>query len=666
MLKNTPKVSSKARRPESQNYSSSSTSSQDKLDELNMWRERVVRAEKLRDDWAETFQCRKLHAMWAGPGQLELERDGTDSDDYYVTLFFSSIEARRPSLVFRTPYVRVRAKPARTDDPLNTSEYRAKLYEDTINTILTDPRVGVLFNASLALHEAFFRFGCVEVGITSEDVTSNPRASRPPLSSDESGDYDDEPSSSKPEVPELEPEYLVTGERPYVRWIPAEQVFISASSNKNDLWQNDFIGYCDYVRIEDIEANPFYKKVKDLRESAVMRDTKSDSGYVGQLQPTYDGRLKLYKVWDLRTRKRHVFCDTGEDFLLNDAEWKILPLCLLKFHEILNSYYPLPPTFNWIQPQRDVNRERNAQRTHTRRFNRKYLTRRGKVDPAELDKLVRGEDGTIVQVQNMEDINPLQDAPQDPANDRQYAIARQDFTEVSSVGPEERQIAESETATQAQIINTNKLVRDSFDREQVATWLVQVARTLLAILYEQASVPFWIYTNVDPASPNAQAEAADIVRSFQLVRPEYLADYAEWELTVDLTSMLPQIEERDKQNWLMMLQTLSAPQMQQLCLASDVILRQTLAKFNIRAEKEVLEIKGALQRVMTFNLNAQAMAAAGQPVQPPIDASSGGKPTPQPGVQGATPMGGGNNIEGMLGQLFSQAPGFGGNGAPAA
>lgn len=600
----------------------------DTLERLTEWRNRFDSAEKLHKEWEDVFRCRELHAKYVGTGQWTVEED-PDTDKYYVNLFFSAIETRRPSLVFRTPFVRVRANPSRTDDPANTSEYRAMLFESTLNTLMGDRRVGVLPACALALQEAFFRFGCVEVGI-SGNVIENPRAGKPALQAES-----DEELMDEDENPVLEPEFLVTDEKPFVRRIPAEQIMVSIS-NKNDLLANDWIGYYEYVRKEDVEANKFFKPVKDLKANSVLRD---ESGYVLNNSPARRAMttqmVKLIRIWDLRTHKRYVFADTGEGFLVDGEPYKTLPLAFLKFHDILDSYYPLPPAYNWVPPQREVNDERESMRIHRKRFNRKYTILRGKIDPDQLDALELGEDGTMVEVQQHEAIKPIEDAQQDRAIFQQHMMSRTDFTEVSSIGGEQRNIAESDTATQANIIDVNSRVRESYQRETVAAWMSEVARIMLALLYEQASLPFWIYTNVDPFSANGMMEAQEIAESFQLMRPEYLEDYANWEITVDMASMMPAVEQREKQDWMQLLQILQPNAL--YLLSSDVILRKTLHYFGVRAEKEILEIKAALQKVITFQMNMQLMAASGMPLMPPFDSGSS-KPTPT--GQPASPQGG--------------------------
>jgi len=598
------------------------------LDRLEEWRNRFDAAEKLHKEWEDVFRCRELHAKYVGTGQWSVEED-PDTDKYYVNLFFSAVETRRPSLVFRTPFVRVRPNPSRTDDPLNTTEYRAMLFESTLNTLMGDRRVGVLPACALALQEAFFRFGCVEVGI-SGNVIENPRAGKPALKAES-----DEELMDDDDQPVLEPEFLVTDEKPFVRRIPAEQIMVSIS-NKNDLLANDWIGYYEYVRKEDVESNKFFAPVKDLKANSVLRD---ESGYVtpsaSMKRALSTSMVKLIRIWDLRTHKRYVFADTGEGFLVDGESYKTLPLAFLKFHDILDSYYPLPPAYNWVHPQREVNDERESMRIHRKRFNRKYTALKGKIDPDQMDALEMGEDGTIIEVQNHDAIKPIEDAQQDRAIFQQHMMSRTDFTEVSSIGGEQRNIAESETATQANIISTDSKVRESYQRETVAAWMSEIARILLALLYEQASLPFWIYTNVDPFSAGGMQEAQEIAESFQLMRPEYLEDYANWEISVDMASMMPAVEQREKQDWMMLLQQLQPNAL--YLLSSDVILRKTLNYFGVKAEKEIQEIKAALQKVVTFQMNMQLMAASGMPVMPPFD---GGSSKPTPTGLPAAPQGG--------------------------
>ena len=106
---------------------------------------------------------------------------------------------------------------------------------------------------------------------------------------------------------------------------------------------------------------------------------------------------------------------------------------------------------------------------------------------------------------------------------RRYRITHkeQDFVQVSGVGGEQRALADSETATQANIIDVNTKVRETVQRQDVVEFVAGVVHTLCELIQEYWTTPMFIQTNVDieglrNGSPTAVQEAADIT---QIVPP---------------------------------------------------------------------------------------------------------------------------------------------------
>lgn len=632
--------------------------SKDSVDvRLKAWRTRVKDAMTLHDDWESTFRCRELHAKYVGTGQW-LEQEDPDGTKYSVNLFYSGVETRKPSLIFATPRFRVKPSPAMSDDEFTPSEFRAKLLQDTINTISSDPRVKILPSSLLALHEAFFRFGVVEIGLKT-DVVDNPRAGRPILLDDEEKimllDSGGKPVIEPPRVP--------IKEQPYVRNIPASSVLISIS-NKNDTDENDWIGYWEWVAIEDIQANKHYdEKAKKTVKAGSGRDDDKDKDFSRPSAefPDEYRQVRVFKTWDLRGKRKRVFADTGDTFLL-DEKYTILPLLLLRFHQILNSWYPLPPTFNWLPQQREANDVREMLRRHRKRFIRKYSVIDGMMDESAMDDLESDEDGIYVRVPKHEVIEPIKDAPLD--NSVRWAIpaTMEDFMLVSGVTGEQKGVSEADTATQANIINTHSRMRDGFSRETVATFVSVIATRMLQLIADTASLDFWIRTNVDKTSQGAQKETEEIQMAWRIMKANdlSLAETLNYEVTVDMDSLSPQTEAETRQAWDSALQLMTNPPVALHMLASDVILRKVLSLRGIKAEREIQEIKRAMMKVQTFMLQQQALGQAG--ILPILDSSDSGKPSPtgmprpQQLTQGNGPGSGSGGQPSQPGQGSQAAP----------
>src|SRR5256885_16174835 len=105
------------------------------------------------------------------------------------------------------------------------------------------------------------------------------------------------------------------------------------------------------------------------------------------------------------------------------------PFSLLRFTLRDNAPYPIPPIFPGLEPQKEYSLSRSRMLTHRKRFNRKYEVDRNKmVDPdVAISKLESGGDGTIVEVQALGAVNPIQDAPLDQQNLQELVLLNNDL-----------------------------------------------------------------------------------------------------------------------------------------------------------------------------------------------------------------------------------------------
>lgn len=625
---------------------------------LRAWRMRAKDAEDLHDDWEMTFKCRELHSKYVGTHQW-LEDEDPDGDKYYVNLFFSGIENQRPALHFSVPKFELKPRPTRVDDPFTPSEFRSKLFQDSINTVAQDRRVGFLYETMLALQDSFFRFGCVEVGLKG-DIVDNPRANRPMMRDDIDAFVNDKGEGI------MEPSHLSVEEQPYVKWIPANQVIVS-TSNKNSTDSNDWIGYWSWVRKEDILANPFYDQdvAKDISTGFV---DDNESGYAqNKNYPEKNRYVKLYRIFDLRARKKRVFAESGDGFLLTEG-YRVLPLSFLKRHEILNSWYPVPPTYNWIPQQRELNDSRETQRIHRRRFLRKYTVIEGSINPKELDKLESNEDGVYAFVPRHDDIKPMADAELGRTLHLQIPQTKEDFMLVSGVTGERQGVQEAETATQANIIDTNARIRDMYSKQLVGRWMAEIAYKLLLVMAEQASAPFWVDLNIDKTSVGAPQEAMEIMQAWQLIQTTQLDmdQILNFEMDLDIDTLSPSDDQRNRSDWMQVIGMVIDPMVSLHLLASDTLLRKTLKLHGVTKEREIQEVKAAMGKVQVYLIQREMMAAQGILAPPPFDTSSSGRPSPLGLPSGGGP-GGGNTGGGSspTGQQLP-TPGGGGPARPAA
>ncbi len=609
-------------------------------DRIGAWEKRAISAGKTHLEWSEEFDCDLLEQFYYGH-QWQDEIADFDKRKYVINLFWPAINISKPSLLFGTPSYAVKPRPNRIDDPLSDVAARAKLQETTLNSYVNDPKLGFELETGLAVLDAQFRFGVVEVGYTA-DFIDNPNAGKPMLKDKTEEGVDDAGAKFKRTVqvpmldkdgnPVKQPDVDVRSEQLFLKWIPAKQ-FRVAHNAPNRLQNADWCGYYEWHRIDDLKANKRYKNTASLKATGKVKGD-SDESEMTDGERHAAGMVKVWKIWDNRAKKRYVFPSGGEKFFLEEAI-KFLPFAVLKFSERLGKFYPTPESYNWVHPQRELNDTREMQRVHRKRAIRRYR-RRDSVEEAEFNKLVDGEDMVCIVTQNETDITPIADAPLDAAVARNIPQSQDDFTRVSGISGEEQQVAQSETATQANLIALASKVRDSARRRVVAQWLSELGRIMLLTLVDKMALPFWIQRNVDPDSPLAIEEAVEIATLWQSIEGDELGDIDN-DISVEISSLSPVAQQQEREDFFAFLTVLTNPTLGAVIAMSPYLLRKTAGMFNIHNERDLVEISKAM-----------TMAAL-------MTAGAGGEAS-LPGKGGAAAPGATPSMEETQGQLAQQLP----------
>lgn len=590
------------------------------------WVDRIFRANKDYQEWEDKYFCRDLEDFYLGH-QVKQSQDENGEEPYIVNLCFPSVEIKIPSLLFYRPKIDVDVRTPFEEQAGSNIAERTKLLEDTANTFISDRRVGFQEQALLALRESFYRFGVVEVGYSGNFI-DNPNAGKPMLHDDGSEMMDED---GKPVLePSVKPP---TKESVYVRRIPAHQFRVALGSNNRLDW-TDWCGYYEWEYLEDVKRNPAYKNTANLKAQGSWKsDYTNPKGRPQRNSDTLDSvderakmsnMVKIWKIYDIRTKTKKVYAE-GSYKPLQEESFTYLPFAVLKFHDILDTFYPLPPMFNWRLSQKEFNTTRQAQKIHLKRFKRRFARMKGTIDESEFEKLETGPDGVCVEtnVDPEKAIVPIQDAQMSPDSWRNIPATKDDFMQITGVGGESRGEASSATATQASIIDTRARIRESFSRYQMSLFLADIISLLLKTIKEHMTLPFMVKRNVDLQASDAVQNAARVAGLWQQIEAEDLGEL-DYEVSVDMESMSPANEDTDRQQWMAMMSSLT-PQTVLMLYTSDVMLRKHLAFFGIRGDKQILEVRKALE--------SQLLVMSGMPPMQAAQAAKGGG-MPQPGLPG--------------------------------
>ena len=587
---------------------------------VKLWMKRVRAADKAREEWESRYEVVRCRGYWSGI-QREEATDAGGERLSQVNLIAPAIRARIPSLYFYYPFARVVASPAKSDTAGETVDDKAQLIQDTANSLLRDPRCGLKEQTLLAVKEAHWAFGAVEVGY-SADFIDNPslKAQAPPLKEDENTEGVAQYTK------------VVSEEWFWTRRIPPRQILVS-SPESTVVEENDWIGYWEYQHVEDVKKAPAYENTTGLKGGSdeSKKDGDTDTGA---------DDVKLYKVWDQRTRMRYVLAD-GHDKCLLKQKYDRLPLFFLRFDLEPDRFRPVPPIYHWLGAQDEYNDSREFLRMQRKTRVPRYTVDEEGVLPEEMQKFEANEPNVwIKRRQNTSGdvISPVMQPGLSDSALQSLTLSRQEFDQLSGIGAEARQQASSGTATQAAIMNQRQTIQDSFDRYVVANWLGQIIRELVLLAIDKMTLPRWIQINSDQYSPEFMQDAqviAGLHREITLQNLQDAHDDLRWDITVDVESLSPVSEQEKQAQWMQMLAMISNPAVAPLLAMSEELLKRTLDLNGIKNAKDQGAIRSALQQQAQMQMQ-MAQAQAAPPGGAPMPSGPGGPP-PGPGAAVPTP-----------------------------
>lgn len=219
---------------------------------------------------------------------------------------------------------------------------------------------------------------------------------------------------------------------PYVKRISPLCFLIDPTASENNLETARWCAEIFFVPLRDLCANQRYdqKVLNKIKKGIYTCGTKStvfdnlsdasmDSlnpqgyGTATQLKP--ESNLAVcYEVWDKKHRKYYIFADSVSEPLL-EKPWPFdyidnFPYLKVDYIPIQDELYGVGIPYTIEDQQFELNRVRTSAFEHRRRFNRKYTALETGIDISEAQKLVNGEDGTIIFVKQQGAVVPIQEA----------------------------------------------------------------------------------------------------------------------------------------------------------------------------------------------------------------------------------------------------------------
>jgi len=516
----------------------------DKLETFqSIWGNRLRVANDYYRKWTTLFLCDKLEDYYEG-------RQWRNVDPIYrpyvINFYYSTIKIKLANMLFAQPKFELSPKPGAMDYDQEFAIKTTQVKQDVLNTIIANPSALFKEELELAFLESMVRFGMIEVGYSADWIV-NPNVIEPLMKSEEklevSIEDDKIVASTLEEVP--------SNEQIYFKRIHANRFRVSGNDSEH-LSRCNWVGYFDFVERKVLYNTPGIKN-KDEILSGGSNSTGSYDDYLDYSDRSIDygndsDIVKIWHIWNQKTKKRLLILDSPTTELWSKP-YDRLPLLDLRWDVRLTGYYPMPPAFQWLSPQNEINEAREQLRSYRKRFSPKFQILENGVDDEELDKFNNGPSGTGVMVKREGAIQPIQQPNLGTANPQMMLVSKDDLNIVSGTSSEQRGKADRTTATQAVIVDKKGQIREDFDLGRALFWMSRIGRESLLLMSDKFVFGTWAEMTSD-ITENFLGEVEDKGPVYKYIMGEDLKDGYDFKISVDIVSMSPVKAEEEKKKFL--------------------------------------------------------------------------------------------------------------------
>jgi hypothetical protein len=564
------------------------------------WETRIYNANKYYSEWATKFKCDILEKYYEGE-QWKGRRDfvTVNYNPYMLNLVYSTIKVKLAGLVFQKPAFLISPKPGGQDWSADQAMQSAGIKQDMLNTVIQNPNANFASNIKKAARDSFFRFGIIEVGYAAD--WRNPQKEDPLLS-----DYGKEPKDNARVV---EDNLVPVNERFYFKRINPKRFRVSVS-DADELNDHEWCGYYDFYYTKTLKKTKGIKWPEEYQNvivSADFTDTNLFSGGENKAKPDFlrllsEGEIsKVWHIWDLVEKKRLLLLDDNFEILW-EGDCDRLPLYDLRWDLRFEGYYPLPPVFQWLTPQDEINEAREQMRSFRRRFTRKFYYIKGMIDPLELEKFVSGPDGVTVEFKQEGALGEIPSAPINATTEQSLEVAMSDFNTISGTSPEARDQPDRGTATAAKITQQIAQIRDSADQLDFSDWMCLIARGTLVTAKESLVEGLWMKYTTSPDQASALQDIKVTGPAYKYITSQQIDDGYDFDIDVDVMNQTPAAMQAQQQAFITFVSLLQ--QFPQLAM-SPVLIRKAALVSGMRDERVIQQ----MQQVAIATMAAKAQQA---------------------------------------------------------
>lgn len=582
-----------------------------RLQSLNItspWVLRTKNAIKYKTEWEQKFKCDRLENYWEG---FQWQHIGSQfgRKPYTLNLVYSTIKRKIGSIVYTDPEFVATVRPGRRDWNPDFAIRSVELKQNTLNTVVSNPNLNFKDNIRLAALDSFFRFAVIETGYAAD--WRNPQKKKPEMASH----YDPDITEERDRV--LSDEEVLEDERVFAQWINARRFFVSTSDNPH-LRNCNWCGYYSYMTKDVLLNTPGIVFPATLRDRYYSVDFADATSFFSPEKQTLSkdtlaalskGEVcKVWNIWDNVSNERLLLLD-GNFEELYSTEFERLPFSTYRFDLSLKGWYPIPPVFQWLSAQDEINESREQMRRYRRRFTRKFEVY-GNVDQDELDKFKSEEDGEIIQFKKPPgdggtNIRAIGNPEIGVSISEGLIASKDDFNIVASNTVARGRGSDRQTATATKIQSADEEVAQSIEQADFSTFICSVGRSLLLDIGENFEEGLWIKMNVDPDPQTFMEELQDSEVVYKYVTAQDINDGYDFDLKLNVVNGSPAqmaAEEASFVKFLTLVQTYPEIRM------SPVLIREAAYKVGYKNEKVIREYQKMAMLVMMEKANMAGLS----------------------------------------------------------
>lgn len=566
------------------------------------WFSRIQAADKAYKAWETKFKCARLEDYYAGfQWKLRTDSPQLNYQPYTLNLFLSTIQIKLANYLFQRPSFVVSPEPGHAHWDMDFAVQSAQLKQDVLNTIVKNKNINFARHTKMAALDSFFRFGIMEIGYAAD--WRNPLKEDPYLNS-----WDD-PDKTDKEVRVVSNNEVPINEWFYVKRIKPQRFRVSCS-DAEDLEQHEWCGYYQYYYTDTLRKTKGIKLPEDAGDNSYISTEYAEIGAYqktdGGLYTPYRGKpiSKVWHIWDSVAHKRRMLlCDSEYSEIWSD-DFERLPMIDLRWIYQLNGFYPIPPTFNWLSPQDEINESREQIRSYRRRFTSKFQTLKGMVDEEEKEKFASGPDGVLIEVKQVNAIAPIENPGIGPITEGALIQAKDDFVVASGTSAEARPGGDRETATKSKIADQRSQIRENAEQLDFSQFIIDIGREILCQAQEKMTTGLWVKYSSNPSEGPLQDMQVN-QPLFKWIKAQDVSDGYDFNIAVDVQNATPAAMEQQRQNFAGFIGFIAQFPM---IAMSPVLIRETAYRFNYTNEAVIHQ----LQQVAVLSMAAKASQAAGQ------------------------------------------------------